>query len=348
VGDDYLVEFDHEVYTVGSGGNPNFAQPTVRLGYTTMAVPSSVYDYDVRSRELTLLKQAPVLGGYDPADYEEHRLWATAEDGEQVPISIVCRLGSREAEGGGARPVPTLLYGYGAYEASMDPYFSIARLSLLDRGAAFAIAHVRGGGEMGRRWYDNGKLSHKQHTFSDFVACARHLVETGWSTPETLVAEGASAGGLLMGAIANQAPVLFGGIVAGVPFVDVLTSMLDATLPLTVTEYDEWGNPEADPEVYDYIASYAPYDNVAAVRYPPILAETSLNDTRVLYVEPAKWVARLRANALNGEDVLLRIEMSAGHGGVSGRYKAWHDRAFSLAWILDRMGLAGVDPAVEP
>jgi len=348
VGDDYLVEFDHEVYTVGSGGNPNFAQPTVRLGYTTMAVPSSVYDYDVRSRELTLLKRAPVLGGYDPADYEEHRLWATAEDGEQVPISIVCRRGSREAEGGGAGPVPTLLYGYGAYETSIDPYFSIARLSLLDRGAAFAIAHVRGGGEMGRRWYDNGKLSHKQHTFSDFVACARHLVETGWSTPETLVAEGASAGGLLMGAVANQAPDLFGGVVAGVPFVDVLTSMLDASLPLTVTEYDEWGNPEADPAVYDYIASYAPYDNVAAVRYPPILAETSLNDTRVLYVEPAKWVARLRATAVNGADVLLRTEMSAGHGGVSGRYKAWHDRAFSLAWILDRMGLAGPDPAGKP
>ncbi len=194
-------------------------------------------------------------------------------------------------------PIPTLLYGYGAYETSIDPYFSVARLSLLDRGAAFAIAHVRGGGEMGRRWYDDGKLLTKQHTFSDFIACARHLVDSGWSTPQTLVAEGASAGGLLMGAVANQAPELFGGIVAGVPFVDNLTTMLDATLPLTVTEYDEWGNPEADPDVYDYIASYAPYDNVTATTYPPILAETSLNDTRVLYVEPAKWVARLRAVA---------------------------------------------------
>jgi oligopeptidase B len=345
VGDDYLVEFDHEVYTVGSGGNPNFAQPTVRLGYTTMAVPSSVYDYDVRTRELTLLKQAPVLGGYDPADYEEHRLWATAEDGERVPISIVCRRGAREDDGGGTRPVPTLLYGYGAYEMSIDPYFSVARLSLLDRGAAFAIAHVRGGGEMGRRWYDDGKLAHKQHTFSDFIACARHLVETGWSRPETMIAEGASAGGLLMGAVANQAPELFGGILAGVPFVDALTSMLDSSLPLTVTEYDEWGDPEHDPEAYDTIAAYAPYDNVTAQTYPPILAETSLNDTRVLYVEPAKWVARLRATAPNGDDVLLRTEMSAGHGGVSGRYKAWHDRAFSLAWALDRMGLAEVEPA---
>ncbi len=338
--DDYLVEFPHEVYTVGSGGNPNFEQPTVRLGYTTLATPASVYDYDVRDRSLTLLRRAPVLGGYDPADYEEHRLWASSEDGERVPISVVCRLGAREDTGGGTGPVPLLLYGYGAYEASMDPYFSVARLSLLERGAAFAIAHVRGGGEMGRRWYDDGKLMRKQNTFSDFTACARHLVDTGWTTPQTLVAEGASAGGLLMGAVANQAPELFAGIVAGVPFVDALTTMLDADLPLTVTEYDEWGNPEADAEVYDYMASYAPYDNVAALPYPPILAETSLNDTRVLYVEPAKWVAKLRASAANGHDVLLRTEMAAGHGGVSGRYKAWRDRAFTLAWILDRMGLA--------
>ena len=337
VTDDYLVEFDEEIYTVGSGGNPNFHQPTVRLGYTSMAIPASVYDYDVRSRELTLLRRTPVLGGYDPADYEEHRLWAPAEDGERVPISIVCRRGARAAG-----PIPVLLYGYGAYETSIDPYFSVARLSLLDRGAGFAIAHVRGGGEMGRRWYDDGKLFSKQNTFSDFIACARHLIGTGWTTPEHLVAEGASAGGLLMGAVANQAPQLFGGIVAGVPFVDALTTMLDASLPLTVTEYDEWGNPEADPSVYACMRGYAPYDNVIATDYPPILAETSLNDTRVLYVEPAKWVARLRATSVGRRDVLLRTEMAAGHGGVSGRYKSWHDRAFSLAWILDRMGLAGV------
>lgn len=339
VTDDYLVEFDEEIYTVGSGGNPGFHQPVVRLGYTSMAIPASVYDYDVRTRELTLLRRTPVLGGFDPADYEEHRLWAPTEDGVEVPISIVTRRGAR-GEGAEQHPVPVLLYGYGAYEMSMDPYFSIARLSMLDRGAGFAIAHVRGGGEMGRSWYDDGKLFHKQNTFSDFITCARHLVATGWTTPEHLIAEGGSAGGLLMGAVANQAPQLFGGIVAQVPFVDALTSMLDASLPLTVTEYDEWGNPEADPSVYACMAGYAPYDNVVATDYPPILAETSLNDTRVLYVEPAKWVAKLRATATGRRDFLLRTEMSAGHGGVSGRYKSWHDRAFSLAWILDRMGLA--------
>ncbi|MCW2791931.1 MAG: oligopeptidase Serine peptidase family [Nocardioides sp.] len=347
VSDDYLVEFDEEIYTVGSGGNPNFHQPTVRLGYTSMAIPSSVYDYDVRTRELTLLRRTPVLGGFDPADYEEHRLWAPTSDGERVPISIVCRRGAH-GSADHPTPIPLLLYGYGAYETSIDPYFSVARLSLLDRGAGFAIAHVRGGGEMGRRWYDEGKLFHKQNSFSDFAACARHLIATGWTTPQHLVAEGASAGGLLMGAVANQAPQLFGGIVAGVPFVDILTTMLDATLPLTVTEYDEWGNPEADPSVYTCIRGYAPYDNVVPLDYPPILAETSLNDTRVLYVEPAKWIARLRATATGRRDFLLRTEMAAGHGGVSGRYKSWHDRAFSLAWILDRMGLAGTGRDAGP
>jgi oligopeptidase B len=334
VADDHLVEFDEEVYTVGAGGNPSFDSPVVRLGYTSLRIPSSVYDYEVAGRSLRLLKRTPVLGGYDPDDYEEHRLWATADDGEQVPISLVARRGP-------GRPAPLLLYGYGAYEHSIDPSFSIARLSLLDRGAVFAIAHVRGGGELGRRWYDDGKLLAKRNTFTDFVACARHLAAVGWTTPELTVAEGASAGGLLMGAVANLAPEAFGGIVAGVPFVDALTTMLDSSLPLTVTEYDEWGDPEHDAGAYDYVAGYAPYDNVAAVDYPPILAETSLNDTRVLYVEPAKWVARLRHTATGRRDVLLRTEMAAGHGGVSGRYKSWHDRAFTLAWILDRMGLAG-------
>ncbi|MDN5745173.1 MAG: S9 family peptidase [Nocardioidaceae bacterium] len=339
---DRLVEFPGELATVGTGGNPTFDQPTIRVGMSSLTRPSAVYDHDLRSATSILRKQAPVLGGYDPDEYEEHRLWAPSSDGVDVPISLVVRKGVRGPEGTDA--VPVHLYGYGAYEISVDPYFSVARLSVLDRGGAFAIAHIRGGGEMGRRWYDDGKMENKQHTFDDFIACARHLVDAGWTTASQIVAEGGSAGGLLIGAVANQAPEAFGALVAGVPFVDTLTSMLDASLPLTVAEYDEWGNPSEDAEAYDRIAGYAPYENVADLHYPPILAETSLNDTRVLYVEPAKWVARLRARAPRA-DVLLRTEMAAGHGGVSGRYRAWEDRAFSLAWILDQMGLASVPPA---
>jgi len=335
-GDDYLVEFPQELYTVGGSGGPQFDQPTVRVGYTSLTVPASIYDYDVRTRELGLRKRQPVRD-HDPDAYEEHRLWATADDGARVPISLVCRTGVHDAG-----PVPLLLYGYGAYEFSVDPVFSVSRLSLLDRGGAMAIAHVRGGGEMGRHWYDDGKMQHKRHTFSDFAACARHLVATGWTTHDRIVGEGGSAGGLLIGAVANEYPDLFGGLVADVPFVDALTSMLDASLPLTVTEYDEWGNPAGDAETYDYLAGYSPYDNVDGQAFPPILATTSLHDTRVLYVEPAKWVARLRATAPDGRgrpDVLLKTELAAGHGGVSGRYQGWRDRAFTLAWILDRMGL---------
>jgi oligopeptidase B len=236
--------------------------------------------------------------------------------------------------------MPMLLYGYGSYEASMDPFFTISRLSLLDRGVGFAIAHVRGGGEMGRRWYEEGKLLAKRNTFTDFVACARHLASAGWTSPRRLVAEGGSAGGLLMGAVANLAPDGFAGILADVPFVDALTTILDPSLPLTVIEWEEWGNPLEDPEVYAYMKSYSPYENVQATQYPAILAETSLHDTRVLYVEPAKWIARLRATATGTKDFLLKTEMSAGHGGVSGRYNAWRDRAFSYAWVLDRLGLA--------
>ena len=262
VGDDYLVGFDDEVYTIGSGGNPEFEQPVVRFGYTTLATPGGVHAYDVRTRETTLLKQTPVRD-FDPTAYEQHRTWATAPDGTRVPISIVVPAGApRDGS------VPFLLYGYGAYETSIDPYFSIARLSLLDRGAGFAIAHVRGGGEMGRHWYDDGKLGNKQHTFTDFAACARHLVEEGWTSADRLVAEGGSAGGLLIGAVANQAPELFAGLVAQVPFVDNLTTMLDASLPLTVIEYDEWGNPEDDPEAFRTIRAYAPYDNVGRRRLP--------------------------------------------------------------------------------
>ncbi len=335
IASDELLPMEHPLYTVGLGGNPEFTQPTLRFGYTTMATPPAVYDLDLRTGDRRLLKQTPVLGGFDPAAYEQHRTWATADDGTAVPISVVVPAGvPRDGS------VPLLLYGYGAYETSIDPFFTISRLSLLDRGMGFAIAHVRGGGELGRHWYEDGKLLHKRNTFTDFVACARHLAETGWTSPERLVAEGGSAGGLLMGAAANMAPEAFAGILAEVPFVDALTTILDPDLPLTVVEWEEWGNPLEDPEVYAYMKSYTPYENVGPQRYPALLAETSLHDTRVYYVEPAKWVARLRATAVNGGEVLLKTEMAAGHGGVSGRYNAWRDRAFSLAWVLDQVGLA--------
>jgi len=329
------VPFDEPLYTVRAAGNPEWEQPTIRLGYGSMVTPSTVYDLVPASGELRLLKQQPVLGGYDPALYEQRREWAVAEDGTRVPISLVYR---RDLVSPGERPAPLELYGYGSYEHSIDPAFSIARLSLLDRGVVFAVAHVRGGGEMGRSWYEDGKKLAKRNTFTDFIACARHLVDTGWTAPDRMVAEGGSAGGLLMGAVANLAPELFAGILADVPFVDALTSILDPSLPLTVIEWDEWGDPLHDPEVYEYMRSYTPYENVRSdAAYPPILAVTSLNDTRVLYVEPAKWVARLREV---GADALLKIEMVAGHGGVSGRYNAWRERAWELAWLLDRLGLA--------
>ncbi|HZK35757.1 MAG TPA: prolyl oligopeptidase family serine peptidase, partial [Aeromicrobium sp.] len=259
-----------------------------------------------------------------------HRSWAKATDGTMVPVSIVCR---KDTPRDGS--APGLIYGYGSYEASMDPGFGVARLSLLDRGFVYAVAHVRGGGEMGRGWYEDGKLLNKCNTFTDFVACAEHLVDEGWTSADRLIAEGGSAGGLLMGAVANIAPDAFKGIVANVPFVDALTSILDPSLPLTVIEWDEWGDPLHDSDVYAYMKSYTPYENVRETKYPAILAITSLNDTRVLYVEPAKWVAKLRSTKTGDSPLLLKTEMNAGHGGVSGRYAAWHERAYELAWIID-------------
>jgi oligopeptidase B len=331
--DSYDMDFPEPIYSVGLGNNPEYDTTSVRIGYTSLVTPDSVYDYDLVTRSMVLRKQKPVLGGFDPAAYEQHREWAVADDGTRVPISLVARRGT--PRDGSA---PLVLYGYGSYEASMDPWFSIARLSLLDRGVVFAVAHVRGGGEMGRRWYEDGKMLAKKNTFTDFVACARHVVKASWTSADRLVARGGSAGGLLMGAIANIAPDAFAGIVAQVPFVDPLTSILDPSLPLTVTEWEEWGNPLESPEIYAYMKSYSPYENVSATDYPAILAVTSLNDTRVLYSEPAKWVARLRARAPQG-DYLLKIEMGAGHGGPSGRYDAWKEEAFIAAWILDRVGL---------
>ncbi|MFI7334735.1 S9 family peptidase [Micromonospora aurantiaca (nom. illeg.)] len=337
--DSWDIDFPEPIYSVGLDANPEYRTSEVRLRYTSLVTPDSVYDYDLVTRELTLRRQKPVRPGpdgraYDPADYEQHRDWALADDGTRVPISLVCR---RDTPRDGS--APAVIYGYGSYEASMDPWFSIARLSLLDRGVIFAVAHIRGGGELGRRWYDEGKLLAKKNTFTDFVACARHLVKAGWTASDRLVARGASAGGLLMGAVANLAPDAFTGIVAQVPFVDALTSILDPSLPLTVTEWEEWGNPLDDPEVYAYMKSYTPYENVSAADYPAILAVTSLNDTRVLYHEPAKWIARLRSLAPAG-DYLLKTEMGAGHGGPSGRYDSWREEAFVNAWILDRVGRA--------
>jgi oligopeptidase B len=327
------ISFPEPLYTVGPGPNPEYDSPLFRLFYVSLATPDSVFDADAGTGELTLLKRRPVLAlpgrpPYDAGDFEQHREWATAADGTRVPISLICRKGTpRDGRS------PLLLYGYGSYEISIDPGFSISRLSLLDRGFVYAIAHARGGGEMGRRWYDDGKVFRKQNTFTDFVACAEHLVKRGWTAADRLVARGGSAGGLLMGAVANIAPRDFAGIVAQVPFVDALTSILDPSLPLTVAEWEEWGDPLHDPKVYAYMKAYSPYENVTAQTYPPILAVTSLNDTRVLYREPAKWIAELRAVG-HGGPFLLKTEMTAGHGGRSGRYDAWREEALVLAWIV--------------
>jgi oligopeptidase B len=329
------LEFDEPIYTVSPGRNDEWDDTRYRFGYTSLVTPSSTYDVDVATGERRLLKRQPVLGGVDTNDYTQYREWATASDGTKVPISMVAR--KDVAKDGNA---PVVLYGYGSYEHSIDPWFSIARLSLLDRGVVFALAHVRGGGELGRHWYDDGKMLTKRNTFTDFIAAAEHLVQAGWTRPERIVAQGGSAGGLLMGAVANLAPQAFAGILAEVPFVDALTSILDPSLPLTVIEWEEWGNPLADPEVYAYMKSYSPYENVTAQNYPRILAITSLNDTRVLYVEPAKWVAKLRATATGDAEILLKTEMEAGHGGRSGRYDAWRELAFALAWQLDVLGLS--------
>jgi oligopeptidase B len=327
------ISFPEPLYTVSPGANPEFASSVFRFGYTSLVTPGSVYDCDLATGELTLRKRQPVLPApdgtrYDPADYEQHRERAAAPDGTMVPVSLVCRKGT--PRDGSA---PCLLYGYGSYEHSADPVFSVSRLSLLDRGFVYAIAHVRGGGELGRAWYDHGKLGEKKNTFTDFVACARHLSARGWTGSGRLVARGASAGGLLMGAAANLAPDAFAGIVAQVPFVDALNSILDPSLPLTVTEWEEWGDPLHDPAAYACMKSYSPYENVTSARYPAIFALTSLNDTRVLYHEPAKWIARLRA-AASGGPFLLKTEMEAGHGGRSGRYDAWREEALVTAWII--------------
>ncbi|RAN71858.1 oligopeptidase B [Bacillus sp. SRB_336] len=328
--------FDEELYTASMGGG-EFDSPVIRLVYTSDFTPARVYDYVLplggAGGELLLRKETPVLGGYRSGDYVATREWAVADDGTRVPLSVLRRADlPRDGSNAG------VVYGYGSYEVSMDPGFSVARLSLLDRGVVFVVAHVRGGGEMGRHWYEDGKKLSKLNTFSDFVAATDWLTQSGWVDPARIGALGGSAGGLLMGAVANLAPEKYAAIVAQVPFVDALTTILDPELPLSALEWEEWGNPITDPEVYRYMKHYTPYENVRAVAYPKIAAVTSFNDTRVLYVEPAKWVQELRAKSTGTEPIVLKIEMDGGHGGASGRYEGWKTRAWDYAFLAEAIG----------
>jgi oligopeptidase B len=340
LGEQHVLAQPEAVHSVWPAGNARFATSVLRFGYTSLTTPTSLEDYDMANRERVIRKRQPVLGAFRSETYVAERVWATANDGTQVPMSVV-RHRDTPIDG----TAPGMLYGYGSYEISIDPGFSSLRLSLLDRGFVFAIAHIRGGGEMGRHWYLNGKFLQKRNTFDDFIACAETLHAKGYVAPDRLVARGGSAGGLLMGAVVNQRPDLFAGIVAEVPFVDVVTTMLDDSLPLTAIEWEEWGNP-ADPEFYAYMRSYAPYENVRAQSYPPMLVTAGLNDPRVSYWEPAKWVQRLRENnqpsasTTTPNAVLLKTEMGAGHGGPSGRYDTWRDEAMVFAFILRCVGLA--------
>ncbi len=315
-------------------GNAELSRPVLRYEFTSMTTPRSIYEHDLETGETTLLKRQPVLGSFDPDHYRTWREWAKADDGTEVPLSVVAH---RDLQPDGT--APCLLYGYGSYESSIDPTFSNLRLSLLDRGVVYAIAHVRGGGEMGRPWYRDGKLLRKKNTFGDFLSAARHLQSTGWAGPGKLAARGGSAGGMLMGVVANEAAALFAAIVAEVPFVDCLTTILDPTLPLTVLEWEEWGDPIGSQEVYHYMKSYSPYDNVRAQRYPDMLVTAGLEDPRVGFWEPAKWVAKLR-HVSPESDITLETRMGAGHMGPSGRYDAWREEASIFAFLLDRLGTA--------
>ena len=336
-GTQHVVDQPEAVYSLGGGQNPEWDQATYRFGYTSLVTPQTSIDYHVddQRREPVWTQVVP---GYDPDRYHTERVWAEAPDGTRVPISLVARHDVRR-DG----TAPGLLYGYGAYEASMDPTFSVIRLNLVERGVVFAIAHVRGGGELGRRWYEEGRMERKVNTFTDFIAAAEALIAGGWVSRDRLVARGGSAGGLLMGAVTNMRPDLFRAVVAEVPFVDVVTTMSDTSLPLTVTEWEEWGDPVHDPEAFERMLAYSPYDNVTAgLSYPAVYATAGLNDPRVSYWEPAKWVAKLRSVGAGPPQrpVLLRTELGAGHGGPSGRYDTWRDEARIQAFILDQMGLA--------
>jgi oligopeptidase B len=333
-GGHHYVAFDEAVYSAHPSLNAEYDTATFRFEYESLVTPRSWYEYDVAPRTRRLLKQQPVLGGYDPGEYASEAITAVARDGTRIPISLVYRKSLR-----GKDPQPLLLYGYGAYGYPMDPGFRSSRISLLDRGMIFAIAHVRGGGDRGRTWYDDGKLLRKKNTFTDFIAVADSLVRRRYTAPDRLVIQGGSAGGLLMGAVVNMRPDLFRAVVSQVPFLDVVTTMLDASLPLTIGEYLEWGNPNEE-KYYRYMRSYSPYDNLKKGAYPAMLVETSLNDSQVMYWEPAKYVAKLRTLKTDNNVLLLKTIMEAGHGGASGRYDALKELAFTCSFVLDQVGLA--------
>lgn len=329
------IAMPEAVYSTGPGTNMEFDTPLFRFEYQSYITPRTTYDYNVAKRERTLLKQQPVLGGYKPGDYESAMLFAPAKDGTKVPVSLVWKKSLRKP----GEPQPMLLYGYGSYGISMDIRFRSTRLSLLDRGVVFAVAHIRGGGDRGRLWYEDGKLGKKMNTFTDFIAAAEFLQAEKWTAPDRLAIQGGSAGGLLMGAVSNLAPQRFKAVVSEVPFVDVISTMQDATLPLTTEEYIEWGNPAKEKE-YRWMRAYSPYDNLEAKAYPAMLVETSLNDSQVPYWEAAKYVAKLRELKTDKNLLLLKTTMEAGHGGASGRYDSLKELAFTMTFILDQLGLA--------
>ncbi|MEP5106704.1 MAG: prolyl oligopeptidase family serine peptidase, partial [Ekhidna sp.] len=333
-GDEHYLDFGEPAYNAYISTNAEFNTKTLRFGYTSMTTPNSTFDYNMETKEKTLMKQQEVVGGHNPEDYVTERVWATARDGERIPISIVYRKGfEKNGEG------PLLQYGYGSYGATIDASFSSVRLSLLDRGFAFAIAHIRGGQLMGRQWYEDGKMFKKMNTFNDFIDCSKFLIEENYTSGEHLYAQGGSAGGLLMGAVVNLAPDLYNGILAAVPFVDVVSTMWDETIPLTTNEFDEWGNPK-ELESYEYMLSYSPYDNVTAQDYPNMLVTTGLFDSQVQYWEPAKWVAKLREMKTDQNTLILDTDMEAGHGGASGRFKRYKTTALQYAFLLDLEGIA--------
>ena len=333
-GEDYYLEFDEPAWLAYLSTNMEFNTDKLRYSYMSLVTPSTVFEFDMKTRERQLLKQQAVLGGYNAADYASERFFIPSHDGVMVPVSLVYKKSLFRRDGSN----PMVLYGYGSYGASMDAYFSSSRISLLDRGFVWAVAHIRGGQEMGRQWYEDGKLLNKKNTFLDFIAAAEYLVNEKYTSSSRLFAMGGSAGGLLVGAVMNMRPDLWKGVVAQVPFVDVVTTMLDESIPLTTGEYDEWGNPN-DKVYYDYMLSYSPYDNVEAKDYPALLVTTGYHDSQVQYWEPAKWVAKLRANKTDNNTLLLKTEMDFGHGGASGRFQALKEQAFVFAFLLNELGL---------